>query len=54
MGGSIKDASWEVKRANCVQIETEPGKKYHLICENSMEHQQWFDALYYGTTGYFL
>ena len=27
MGGNIKDASWDVKNANCVQIETDVGKK---------------------------
>ena len=50
MGGEVKDASWEVKRANAVMIETDVGKKYYLVCDNSLEHQQWFDALYYGTT----
>ena len=50
MGGRIKDASWEVKRANCVLIETESKQKVYLVCSNSQEHQQWFDALYYGTT----
>ena len=50
MGGEVKDASWEVKRANAVMIETDVGKKYYLVCDNTLEHQQWFDALYYGTT----
>lgn len=50
MGGNVRDASWETKKANCIRVETDQRRKIFFICENSMEHQQWFDALYYGTT----
>lgn len=50
MGGNVRDASWETKKANCIRVETDMRRKMYFICENSMEHQQWFDALYYGTT----
>ena len=50
MGGFVKDASWQMKRANCLEVESDSHRKVYFICENSLQHQQWFDALYYGTT----
>ena len=50
MGGSVDDASWELKQANALRVETDRGQKVFLVCENALEHKQWFDALYYGTT----
>lgn len=49
-GGGVEDGSWNAKRANCLQISTERGKREFFLCDNSDEHKQWFDAVYYATT----
>lgn len=46
----MEDGSWHVKKANCLQVQTERGKKELFICDNSDEHKQWLDALFYATT----
>eukprot|EP00287_Rhodomonas_sp_CCMP768_P008431 CAMPEP_0196726260 /NCGR_PEP_ID=MMETSP1091-20130531/7582_1 /TAXON_ID=302021 /ORGANISM="Rhodomonas sp., Strain CCMP768" /LENGTH=356 /DNA_ID=CAMNT_0042068661 /DNA_START=29 /DNA_END=1096 /DNA_ORIENTATION=- len=48
--GSVEDASWEMKAANMLRVKSAEGKISHFVCENSNEHRQWFDALYYATT----
>jgi len=50
MAGVVEDASWAVKKANALRIETRRGVKVLLICETSIEHKHWFDAIYYATT----
>jgi hypothetical protein len=49
-GGSVEDGSWSVKKANCLYVRTEHGKKEFFVCDNSEEHKQWLDALFYATT----
>eukprot|EP00282_Hemiselmis_andersenii_P037962 CAMPEP_0169429634 /NCGR_PEP_ID=MMETSP1042-20121227/1970_1 /TAXON_ID=464988 /ORGANISM="Hemiselmis andersenii, Strain CCMP1180" /LENGTH=297 /DNA_ID=CAMNT_0009539895 /DNA_START=23 /DNA_END=913 /DNA_ORIENTATION=- len=50
MGGTVVDGSWNTKKANCLQVQTEKGRKEYFVCDNADEHKQWFDAIYYATT----
>ncbi len=32
--GSVEDASWEMKSANMLRVQTGQGKTVHFVCEN--------------------